>query len=89
MIKKGQDWWGDFLRSIHGIEESDTWQAIIEEGMTKARQEDILRLGRKKLGEPPPAVPTAITSVTDPDRLAYLIRRLLDVSSWDELFAVP
>lgn len=79
----------DLLKGVRGMKDSDTYQGIIEEGMVKARQQDLLDLGRKKFGAPTEAAAMFIGGITDPDRLAYLIRRLLDVSSWDELFAVP
>jgi hypothetical protein len=73
----------------HWMKDSVTYQAIVEEGMVKARQNDILRLGRRKLGPPSPASEQALNDMTDPDRLARLLDRLFDVSSWDELLATP
>lgn len=68
-------------------EDSVTYVEIIEKGMVKARRNDILRQGRKKFGPPSEAVTTLLTSIDDPERLADLIDRVLDVSSWDELLA--
>ncbi len=73
------------------MKESVTYQAIVEEGrvegMVRARQEDLLQLGRRRFGTPSPSTETALRGITDPDRLARLIDALLEVSSWDELLA--
>ncbi len=74
-----------------------------EEGVAKGREEGreegvalgavhearktLLRLGRQKLGEPDEPVLTQIAELNDVDRLDFLLGRILDVSSWDELLA--
>jgi hypothetical protein len=77
------------LQAVHGMKDSVTYQAIIEEGMAKARQDDILRHGRRKFGPPSLASEQALRGITDPERLARLLDRIQDVSSWDELLAAP
>jgi len=57
------------------------------EGRLDGTREDLLRLGRKKFGPPGDAVLTEIGTIDDPDRLAALLERILDVSTWDELLA--
>lgn len=47
----------------------------------------LLRLGRKRFGEPSPGVVAAVEATTDVERIEVLTDRVLDVSSWDELFA--
>ena len=69
------------------MKDSFTYQAIVEEGVVKARQEALLELGRKRFGALDQSQETALRAVTDPDRLARMIDVLLDVSSWDELLA--
>ena len=69
------------------MKESVTYQAIVEEGKVKARQEDLLQLGRRRFGMLNPVAETALRGITDADRLARLIDALLDVSSWEELLA--
>ena len=79
------------LQGVHGMKESVTYQAIVEEGKiegkVEARQEDLLQLGRRRFGMPNPAAETALRGIADADRLARLIEALLDVSSWEELLA--
>ena len=47
------------------------------------------RGGRKHLGAPSAANEMALRGVTDPDRLARMIDRQSEVSSWDRLLATP
>jgi predicted transposase YdaD len=85
------------LQGVHGMKESVTYQAIVEEGKVEgkaegkveARQEVLLQLGRKKFGVLDPSSEMALRGITDPDRLTRLIDALLDVSSWKELLATP
>jgi hypothetical protein len=79
----------DLLQGIHMInwEDSVTYVEIIEKGMVKARRDSLLRMGRKKFGAPSEAVTTLLAGIDDPERLADLIDRVLDVSTWEELLA--
>ncbi len=77
------------LQGVHGMRESVTYQAIVEEGVVRARQEVLLQLGRRRFGSPSTAIETALRGITDPDRLTRLTDALLDVSSWEELLATP
>ncbi len=87
----------ELLQGVHGMKESVTYQAIVEEGEAKgkaegkveARQEVLLQLGRRQFGMPDPSSETALRGITDPDHLTRLIDALLDVSSWEELLATP
>ena len=58
------------LQGVHGMKESVTYQAIVEEGKVEARQEDLLRLGRRRFKIPDPTSEMAVRGITDPDRLA-------------------
>lgn len=77
------------MRGVHGMKESVTYQAIVEEGVVKARQEVLLRLGRRRFGNPAESIEHALRGITDPERLERLIDQLLDTTGWDELLAVP
>ena len=80
------------------MHESDTYQAILDEGrqeglakgLVKGKQTTLMLLGRKRFGEPDEAVRQALLAITDVERLDVLSERLLDVSSvstWQELLA--
>jgi len=79
------------LFGIHGIEESTVYQGILRKGMAIGRISEarttLLRLGAKKLGPPGERIETEIATMEDVDRLSDLSDRVLDVSTWDELFA--
>lgn len=89
------------ILGIHGIEESSVYQGIFAKGEAKGRDEGrvegrveearlaILRLGRKKFGEPDRRVLTTIDAIDDVDQLNLLLDRILDVSSWDDVLTFP
>jgi predicted transposase YdaD len=81
------------LQGVHGMKESVTYQAIVEEGRVdgrvETRQEDILRLGRKRLGRPSAATQAALRDIQDADRLARILDEVYTASSWKELLATP
>lgn len=62
------------------------------EGEARGRVEEardvLLRLGRKRLGLPDPAILAELSKIEDLDRLDGLLDRVLDVSSWAALLAV-
>ncbi len=86
------------------MEESTTYQAILEEGrekgltqglnqgLTQGRQQSLrdtlLRLGTKKLGRASLAIHDEIHAIRDADHLEQLIDRIFEAGSWDELLAV-
>jgi len=67
------------------MRESAGYQMILEEGEVHARHTLLLRLGRKRLGQPSANVENTIKSITDLDRLDYLFDSLDQAKSWDEL----
>jgi hypothetical protein len=75
------------LQGVHGMKESVTYQAIVEEGKVEALQRTLFRLGRRRFGMPSPPIEIALHSISDPDRLDRLTDALLEVSSWEELLA--
>jgi predicted transposase YdaD len=82
------------FEGVTAMEESVTYQAIMEKGIEKGipkgelreAQRLLQRLGRKRFGPPDPATIALIESLTDLDRLEQLSERVLEVSSWQELF---
>ena len=88
---------GNLFQGVRAMRESDTYQAILdegrEEGLVKGRiqalHHTLLRQGRKRFGEPDEATRQALLAITDADRLDLLSERLLDVGSWQELLAGP
>ena len=76
------------------MKESVTYQMILAEGEQKGRDEGqavearslILRLGRKRFGEPAAFVEAALVAEASVEALERLAERLLEAESWDELF---
>ena len=87
------------------MRESSTYQAILDEGraegltrgraegLTRGRAEEaralVLELGSQRYGAPTEQVRATLLAISDPHRLHSLARRLLDVSSWNELLDLP
>jgi hypothetical protein len=71
------------------MKESVTYQAIVEEGVVQARKEDLLFIGRRRFGPPKKRITAALEGIVDEARLKRLIEHSFDVSSWDELLALP
>ena len=78
-----KDFVASLFQGVPDMEESSTYQLIMERGEKRT----LLRLGRKKFGEPDSATLSRIESLTDADRLHALTERLLDVTSWEELLS--
>jgi predicted transposase YdaD len=79
----------ELFRGVRAMRDSDTYQAILDEGEVKGLQRAVLRMGRKRLGEPGDEAQAAVRAITDVERLERLIERGLDATSWRELLAIP
>jgi predicted transposase YdaD len=83
------------FQGVRSMRESDTYQAILEEGRGEGRAEGrvdelhrmLLRQGRKRFGDPDEETRQSLYAIQDPEHLEELGEHLLDVSSWDELLA--
>lgn len=79
------------------MRDSTAYQIILDEGRAegeiRGRTEEarrlLLRLGRKRLGNPETTVEAAIRAITDLDRLELLAERLDEVAGWQELLQTP
>ena len=77
------------FRGVHGMEESDTYLAILDEGRLDHARKVVLRLGQKKFGPAGDDVVTAVKGIDDLERLDRLIEGYTKVSSWHELLQTP
>jgi hypothetical protein len=93
------------LQGVIGMEESVTYQAIIQKGIAQGMAQGItqgmcqgrvegeraglLRIGAQKFGPPDSVTRSAIDAITDPTQLESLLDRLLGANSWQELLAPP
>ena len=71
------------------MRESTTYQAILEEGAARGREQEarrvLLLVGSERFGEPDPAVRKELEGITSVEDLEGLATRLLQVESWQEL----
>lgn len=71
------------------MRESTTYMAILDEGREEEVKDNILRLGRKKLGHIIEAMLTRLKGMIDLERLHRILDRLLNVTSWQDLLDTP
>lgn len=91
----------ELFQGVRTMRESTAYQAILDEGRAegeikgraegeiKGRAEEarrlLLRLGRKRWGDPDPAIEATVRAITDVERLELLAERISEVASWQEL----
>lgn len=85
------------LKGVRHMEESVTYQAILEKGVEKGIEKGkllgqaeearalLVRFGRRRLGDPDAATRSALQAIADVQRLEALCDRVQDVSSWEDL----
>jgi hypothetical protein len=75
------------------MEESVTYQAILQKGEARGRAEEARRIvrliGEQRFGTPDPATDSALSAITDPERLERMAGRLLKAADWSDLLATP
>ncbi len=67
------------------MEESTTYQYILEQGAIRHAKKVVLKLGASKLGAPAKKVKAAIQELEDLPRLERMLMRLLTANTWDEV----
>lgn len=83
------------FRGVMDMEESVTYQAILQKGEARGEvrgeargeRKALLLVGKKRLGQPSAATIAKIESVSSPERLEALLLRVEEVESWSELLA--
>jgi hypothetical protein len=82
----------NFFQGVRAMHESDTYQAILDEGREAEAKRLILRYGPMRLGPPPEESTTRLTAITENiPRLDRMIDRLFDntATSWEDLLDTP
>jgi hypothetical protein len=77
------------FQGAKAMRESDTFQAILEEGRVEEAHRLLLVVGRERFGKPNKATRQAIEGITDLQRLERLAAQLVHVSSWEGLLGIP
>lgn len=80
-------------RGVGIMKESTAFDEVMEEGELRGELRGkirvLLRQGRKRFGNPDATTESALTAITDLDRLERLADAILTAKSWDELLATP
>jgi predicted transposase YdaD len=85
---------GQLLRGVQGMQESSTYQEIVQEGYGKGCTAEarrmIVRSGSRVLGAPDAVTLRALEAITDPNKLEEANDRLVDgkAVSWAELLGL-
>jgi predicted transposase YdaD len=78
---------------VIGMEESVTYQAILEKGEVRGRRTQALRiirrLGLEKFGVPEEVIESSLAAIDDPDRLERIVDRMLHAADWADLLSTP
>ena len=71
------------------MHESDTYLAILEEGMVKGHRQAVLLIGEERFGPPAESVKVLLDTITALDRLRRMVRRAAKAVSWQEVLETP
>jgi hypothetical protein len=71
------------------MHESDTYQAILDEGRAMVGREFILVFGEERFGPAGESIKALLNAITDPGRLMRMVRRTLKAGSWQEVLDTP
>jgi hypothetical protein len=71
------------------MHESDTYQAVLEEGGIRYLKRLLLRLGGKRLGPPSEETKLVLEGIQDLNRLERMADRIFDITSWQQLLDTP
>ena len=77
----------DLLRGVHGMEDSVTYQAIVEKGEIKALRNALFELGNELFGPPAEGLELALKSIQDVNRLKTMVKQIIRVKRWEDLLA--
>jgi predicted transposase YdaD len=78
-------WVDHLLEGVGAMEESVTYQAIINKGRVQELRRLLLLLGEDRFGPPDAQVTAAVEAISDVTKLERLAVRLLKAGSWVEL----
>jgi hypothetical protein len=67
------------------MEESVTYQAILEQGELRGTYKTLLLMGTDRFGEPSAEERAALERIKDLNKLEHLSLRMLKVTSWKDL----
>jgi hypothetical protein len=77
------------FRGVQGMQESDTYLMILDEGQEKHAKRAVLLVGEERFGAPDEAVKTSLEAITDLERLDRMLRRAVKAAGWREILDTP
>jgi predicted transposase YdaD len=78
------------FRGVTDMRESSTYMAILDEGAEGALKKAIVRMAKKRLGEPGEENLARLNAINeDLERLNRMLDRILDATSWPDLLDTP
>jgi predicted transposase YdaD len=83
----------ELFQGVRKMRESTAYQAILDEGRAEGRTEEarelVIRLGRKRWGEPEATIASAIKAINNRERLESMAERINEVAGWQDLLHTP
>lgn len=79
----------NLFRRIRAVEESTTYQYIVEQGEIKGTRRMLLKQGTAKFGAPTRKVKAAIQDLEDLPHIERMMIHLLSATSWNEVLETP
>jgi hypothetical protein len=76
-------------RRYRAVEDSTTYQYIVEQGVLKGARGMLLDIGATKLGAPTEKVKTSIQEMEDLPRLKRMGLRVMNADSWNDVLETP
>lgn len=76
------------FNKVIAMQESGTYQLILEEGAVKHMRELIVRLARKQIGDPTDKQKNKLSAIEDLERLDRIAEKISTAKSWDALLRV-
>ena len=86
-LRMGKEEARKLFRRIQAVQESTTYQAILEEGAVREAQQLLLKQGAIRFGKPSRDIKIAIKQTEDLKKLHRMEIKVLSVSSWQQLLA--
>jgi predicted transposase YdaD len=86
-LRMGKDEARTLFRRIQAVQESTTYQAILEEGEVRGTQNMLLKQGAIRFGKPSRDIKIAIKQIEDLKKLRRMVIKVLSASSWQQLLA--
>jgi hypothetical protein len=76
----------EMMSDVEKMKEIPAFRIMYDEGREEEARSLLIRLGRRRLGNPSPSIQSQIAAMTDVKALEDLMEQLMTATSWKELF---